>query len=100
LRNELAVELDERDYSKQPLSEAELKDLFKTADPRDYLNPKSPAFKALKLKDRPLTPEQALKLMAQEPNLLKRPLIIAGRKIIAGFDRDQLREAFGSQKLE
>jgi arsenate reductase-like glutaredoxin family protein len=33
--------------------------------------------------------------MAQEPNLIKRPLIIAGRKVIAGFDRDQLREAFG-----
>jgi arsenate reductase-like glutaredoxin family protein len=95
LRNELAVELDERDYAKQPLSEAELKDLFKAVDPRDYINPKSPAFKTMKLKGRTITPEQALKLMAQEPNLIKRPLIIAGRKIIAGFDRDQLRETFG-----
>ena len=42
LRNELAVELDERDYAKQPLDEAELKDLFKAADPRDHINPKSP----------------------------------------------------------
>ncbi len=95
MRNELAVELDERDYAKQPLSEAELKDLFKAVDPRDYINPKSPAFKAMKLKDKPITPEQALKLMAREPNLIKRPLIIAGRKVIAGFDRDQLRETFG-----
>ena len=95
MRNELAVELDERDYAKQPLNEAELKELFKAADPRDYINPKSPAFKTLNLKGKTLTPEQALKLMAQEPNLIKRPLTIAGRKVIAGFDRDQLRKALG-----
>jgi len=95
LRNELVVELDERDYGKQPLNEAELKDLFKAADPRDYINPKSPAFKTMNLKGKTLTPEQALKLMAQEPNLIKRPLTVAGRKLIAGFDRDQLRKALG-----
>jgi arsenate reductase-like glutaredoxin family protein len=95
LRNELALELQERDYAKQPLNEAELKDLFKTADPRDYINPKSPAFKSMNLKGKTLTSDQALRLMVQEPNLIKRPLTIAGRKIIAGFDRDQLRKAFG-----
>jgi arsenate reductase-like glutaredoxin family protein len=95
LRNELAVDLDERDYAKQPLNETELKDLFKAVDPRDYINPKSPAFKSLNLKGKTLTAEQALKLMAREPNLIKRPLTIAGRQIIAGFDRDQLRKSFG-----
>jgi arsenate reductase-like glutaredoxin family protein len=94
LRNELAVELDERDYAKQPLSESELKDLFKAVDPLNYINPKSPAFKRMNLKGKTITPEQALKLMTQEPNLIKRPLTIAGRKIIAGFDRDQLRKTF------
>ena len=95
MRNELAVELDERDYAKQPLNETELKDLFKAVDSRDYINPKSPAFKSLNLKGKTLTPEQALKLMVQEPNLIKRPLTIAGRKIVAGFDRDRLRQTFG-----
>jgi arsenate reductase-like glutaredoxin family protein len=95
LRNELAVELDERDYAKQPLNQAELKELFKTADPRDFINPKSPAFKSMDLKGKALTPDQALKLMAQEPNLIKRPLTIAGRKIIVGFDRDEFRKIFG-----
>ncbi len=95
MRNDLSVELDERDYAKQPLSEAELKDLFKGADPRDYINPKSPAFKKMNLKGKTLTAEQTLKLMAQEPNLIKRPLTISGRTIIAGFDRDQFRKAFG-----
>jgi arsenate reductase-like glutaredoxin family protein len=94
LRNELAVDLEERDYARQPLGEAELRELFKASDPRDYINPKSPAFKTLNLQGKTLTMAQALKLMAQEPNLIKRPLTIAGRKVMAGFDREQLRKTF------
>jgi len=85
------VELDERDYAREPLSAAELKLLFAGRDPRDFLNPKSPAFKAMGLKDRRLTAPEALGLMAKEPNLLKRPLVVAGGEIVAGFDRERLR---------
>jgi len=95
LRDEIKVELDERDYAKSPLSSAELEDLFKGRDPRDFINPKSPAFKGLGLKGKPLTPEDVLGLMSKEPNLIKRPLTIAGRVMIAGFDRDALRQALG-----
>ena len=95
MRDEVKAELDERDYAKNPLSRAELADLFKGRDPRDFVNPKSPAFKTLGLKGKTLTAEQALDLMAKEPNLIKRPLTIAGRLIIAGFDRDALRQALG-----
>jgi arsenate reductase len=91
LRDELRVELDERDYAKEPLSAAELKLLFAGRDPRDFLNPKSPAFKSMGLKDRKLTAPEALALMAKEPNLIKRPLVAAGGEIVAGFDRERLR---------
>jgi len=67
--------------------------MFKGADPRDYINPKSPAFKAMALKGKSLTEDEALKLMAKEPNLIKRPVTIVGKKIIAGFDREALRQA-------
>ncbi len=92
MRSELRADLDERDYAKDPLSASELKDLFKGRDPRDYLNPKSPAFKAMGLAEKSLTADQAIKLMTQEPNLIKRPLVIAGREIVAGFDRDRLKQ--------
>lgn len=91
MRDELRVELDERDYAKAPLSAAELKVLFAGRDPQDFLNPKSPAFKTLALKGRKLTAAEALALMAKEPNLIKRPLIVAGVEIVAGFDRERLR---------
>jgi Spx/MgsR family transcriptional regulator len=91
--NELGAEVEERNYAKVPLTMDELKALFKDADPRDYINPKSPAFKALSLKGKAMTQGQALNLMAQEPNLIKRPVTVVGKKIIAGFNRDALREA-------
>lgn len=91
MRDELQVELDERDYAKAPLGAAELKILFAERDPRDFLNPKSPAFKAMGLKGRKLTAAEALALMAKEPNLIKRPLVVTGGEIVAGFDRERLR---------
>ena len=95
MRNDLKVELDERDYAKNPLSEAELKSLFADAgvDPLDYLSTKSPTYKAMGLKDKKLTSAEAIKLMARDVNLIKRPLVIAGTTVIAGFDRDRLRDA-------
>lgn len=93
MRNDLDADLDERDYAKSPLSVAELRDLFAGRDPRDFLNQRSPAFKAMGLVGKTLSAEQAIALMAKEPNLIKRPLVIAGKQIIAGFDRDQYRAA-------
>ena len=95
MRNDLKVDLDERDYAKRPFDVAELKEIFGAHDPRDFLSTKSPTFKKMGLQGKTLTAEQALKLMAQEPNLIKRPLVIAGREIIAGFDHDRLKQIFG-----
>jgi arsenate reductase len=96
LRNDLGVELDERDYAKNPLSESELQQLFSEAalDPRDFLNPKSPAYKKLQLRDKKLSSAEAIKLMASDLNLIKRPLLLAGKTVIAGFDRARMRAAF------
>ena len=49
LRDDLGMELDERDYARHPFSPDELRELFKGADPRDYLNPRSPAYKSMGL---------------------------------------------------
>jgi arsenate reductase (glutaredoxin) len=93
LRSDLGLDLDERDYAKSPLTEMEIGALFDEigVDPRKFLNPKSPAYKAMGLVDRRLTASDAVKLMARDSNLIKRPLVIAGKTVIAGFDRERLR---------
>ena len=95
MRNELSADLDERDYAKQPLSEAELKALFEDAglDPRDFLNPRSPTYKQMGLVNKKLTASDTIKLMARDVNLIKRPILIVGKNVVAGFDRDQMRAA-------
>ena len=95
MRNELGADLDERDFAKHPPSEADLKTLFDDAgqDPRDFLNPRSPTYKQMGLADKKLSASEAIKLMARDVNLIKRPMLIAGKKIVAGFDRDQMRAA-------
>ncbi len=90
----MKVDLAERDYAKKPLAAGELLELFAGHDPREFLNPKSPAFKNLGLNVKQLSAEQALKLMESEPRIIKRPLTVAGKKIVAGFDKDALRKAF------
>ena len=44
------------------------------------------------MKDDPPSREEALKLMSENPNLIKRPVVVAGRKIVLGFDADALSE--------
>ncbi len=93
MREDLGAELDERDYAKVSLSAVELKELFAGRDPREFLNARSPAFKAMELAGKALTVDRAIALMVKEPNLIKRPIVVAGKEMIAGFDRDRLRVA-------
>jgi regulatory protein spx len=95
LRSELKVDLDERDYARRPLDAAELRELLSGRDPREFLNPRSAAYKARRLADKTISADEAIRLMVEEPNLLKRPLLIAGREIVAGFDRERMRRLLG-----
>ncbi len=71
----------------------ELREVFAGHEPRDFLNPKSPAFKATGLNAASLSAEQAIKLMAEDSRVIKRPLTIVGKRLVAGFDKEALRKA-------
>jgi arsenate reductase-like glutaredoxin family protein len=72
----------------------ELREIFAGHDPRDFLSTKSPAFKAMGVDPRKISAEQALKLMGEEPRAIKRPLTAAGKRLIAGFDKEAMRKNF------
>jgi len=42
--------------------------------------------------ENPPTRTEALKLMATEPNLIRRPVVIRGGKIVLGFDEEALED--------
>ncbi len=82
---ELGIEAEIRDYCRKPLEAGELERLL-PVDPTPMLGTKSPRFKELGLKDRKLTKAEAIALMVQDNNLLKRPILVHPKGVIIGFD--------------
>ena len=44
------------------------------------------------MKQNPPPRAEALKLMAANPNLVKRPLVVAGSRIVLGFDAAEIEK--------
>ncbi len=82
---------DERELGKSPMTTEELDLLIGQHDYKLYLNSRNEVFRARKMKEHPPTRAEAVKLMAAEPNLIKRPLLVRGQKVVFGFDEDGFR---------
>lgn len=85
------MELELRDLAKERLTVAELDRLIGDRDYRLFLNAKNELYRKRKMKEHPPSRAEALKLMAAEPNLIRRPVVIKGRQIVLGYDEDALR---------
>jgi Spx/MgsR family transcriptional regulator len=92
----LGAQLQERDLGKEPLSEAELQALIGTAQITEYLNTRSASYRELGFKSTPPTTAQAIRLMARDPNLIKRPITVKGGRRVLGFDEAKLRALVGA----
>ncbi|HYW47088.1 MAG TPA: ArsC/Spx/MgsR family protein [Bryobacteraceae bacterium] len=42
------------------------------------------------MKDHPPPRAEALRLMSENPNLIKRPILVSGNRIVLGFDEEAL----------
>ena len=81
-----------RDLAAERLSVAELDALFGERDYRDFLNTRNELYREQHMKECPPTRAEALKMMAANPNLIRRPVVIAGKQIILGFDEVALKK--------
>jgi Spx/MgsR family transcriptional regulator len=52
------------------------------------LSKRSPTYKARNLGERTLSKSEAIDLMLEDPNLMRRPLVLAKGKAIFGYDRE------------
>jgi arsenate reductase-like glutaredoxin family protein len=86
------VELELRDISKHRLSEQELDALIGDRDYRKFLNTRNELYRRLKMAEKPPTRPEALRLMSEEPNLIRRPVVLRGKQIVLGYDEDALEE--------
>ncbi len=80
------IAFDSRDLDKQRLTEAELDRLIGERDYKLFLNTRNELFRKRNMKLHPPSRAEAIKLMAKEPNLIRRPLLIRGSQILFGFD--------------
>ncbi len=86
------VAFEEREYGKNPLSEPELRDLIGAEPIENFLNPRTPLYRERNMKEKPPSKEEAIKLMLKDPNLLKRPVIIKGKKKLTGFREADVKQ--------
>jgi arsenate reductase-like glutaredoxin family protein len=51
----------------------------------DYVSKRSPVFKTRPL---PKSKKEAVSLMLEQPNLIRRPVLVKGGKVTFGFDKE------------
>ena len=72
------------------LGVAELDELVGSRDHLAFLNTRNALYRERRMKENPPSREEALRLMSEHPNLIKRPLAVLGAEIVLGFDADRL----------
>ena len=78
------MDVEEHDINREPPGRAFLerhvdKDRF-----LDFVSTRSPVFRHQPL---PRSKKEAIDLMMEQPNLIKRPILIRGSRVIFGFDK-------------
>ena len=92
------AELELRDIGKDRLTENELDALIGAGDYRKFLNPRNELYRERKLGENPPARAEAIRLMAREPNLIRRPVVIAGGRMVLGYEEAVLRAMAGGAR--
>ncbi len=77
-----------RDLAKERMSSAELEKLIGERDHTEFLNTRNETYRENDMKETPPSRKEAIKLMSQEPNLIRRPVVVAGGRVVIGFDKE------------
>ena len=89
---ELGAELESRDLATERLTEAELEALIGQRDYKEFLNPRNELYRTRNMKEHPPSRTEAIRLMAKEPNLIRRPIVIRDSQMVLGFDEEAFKK--------
>lgn len=77
--------MEERDINRNPPDRAFLEKHIDAERFLEFVSTRSPVFKTRPL---PKSKKEAIDLMMEQPNLIKRPILIQGSKVTFGFNKD------------
>jgi len=84
------VEFEEHDINQEPPTRAFLEKHIEADRFLDFVSTRSPVFKQRPL---PRSKKEAIDLMMEQPNLIRRPILIRGSRVVFGFDKDAYSKA-------
>ena len=93
------MNFEERDFFKDEFSEEELRELLGDTPPSDIFSWRSPSARTLKLDREIVSADELIRLMVEQPRLIRRPLIRTGERLFAGTDKEAMAEAFPGYNL-
>jgi Spx/MgsR family transcriptional regulator len=79
-----------RNLDKERLSSEELEKLIGNRDHREFLNTRNDLYRRKNMKENPPSRAEAIRMMVGEPNLIRRPVIVAGGRVVLGFDQEKI----------
>jgi arsenate reductase-like glutaredoxin family protein len=69
--------------------------LIGARDYKAFLNTRNELYRDRKMKENPPSRKEAIRLMAANPNLIRRPILLNGSQIAVGFDEKQFSQVSG-----
>jgi arsenate reductase-like glutaredoxin family protein len=89
--------LEERDFFKDRFTEDEIRGLAAIVGLSDMFAWRSPSIKQMGLAGQQIAEDQMLKLMLQEPRLVRRPLIKLGDRLLVGGNIKAIEAALAGE---
>jgi nitrogenase-associated protein len=94
------ISFETRSILDTPWNSDILNSFFKDLEIKDIINPFAPKIKNNELDISNISKDELLKLMIQEPILIKRPLLEIGETKICGFDIEKINQTIGTTICE
>ena len=79
------MDVNQIDINKEPPTRAFLEHHIDARNFLDFVSTRSPVWKERPL---PKSKKEAIDLMMENPNLIRRPILVRGSKVTFGFDKD------------
>ena len=89
------IELDKHSLATDPPSRAFLEKHVDAANLEAFINKRSPSYKERGLDGKKLTKKEAIDLMLEDTNLIRRPVVLSGGRASFGYDEAAWDEMFG-----